>query len=459
MISDHQPRQPNGEDGGGKDRQSAIVRHQRAALKGDRGGARFAWSMTERLQARRAGSQDAELDVDQFDVLEDGSQGGTAVVTGVLLVRASLEQQDEAQWATLLQDLGHPTFRVRERIAVFAGKDRAEDLVSRARRLRALGHEASVDHIVPLGVITKGEGGPGKADHGWSRTAPDPGADRLSVALIDTGTALEGSEHAWHAGFAELWPDDIDLLDMFTPNGPGKDGLLDASAGHGAFAMGVVQQVDPGGRPRAYRAIDSDGIGSEVRVAEALLRAVEDGAEVINMSLGAQTVDDQPLLALQVAFEIMDEMGKQDVLIVAAAGNFGDRRPCWPAAFRRVVAVGALQADLRPAPWSSRGYWVDVSCVGEGIVSTYVQGKEDPELSPGTGTDAWDDNDPLPWAVWSGTSFAAPQIAAEVSRRLADARAKGGSATPRSIYLELVKDGTRRPDFGIVLQLLPGTHV
>ena len=65
-------------------------------------------------------------------------------------------------------------------------------------------------------------------------------------------------------------------------------------------------------------------------------------------------------------------------------GNDGDDRPRFPAAQSGVVAVAALssrdpaeRAPAAAARWSSRGYWVDCSAVGEGIVSTYVPGKEE----------------------------------------------------------------------------------
>src|SRR5262249_60562526 len=86
------------------------------------------------------------------------------------------------------------------------------------------------------------------------------------------------------------------------------------------------------------------------------------------------------------------------VLIAAAAGNYADTTRCWPAAFRRVVSVASLAPDMSPSRWSSRGSWVTCSTIGQGLSSTFVEGREsnlvDPEphdLCPGS------------WSVWRCT--------------------------------------------------------
>jgi subtilisin family serine protease len=59
---------------------------------------------------------------------------------------------------------------------------------------------------------------------------------------------------------------------------PGSNTDLDFSAGHGAFVTGIIQQVAPTADIRVYRAVQSDGIGSELDIAGALLQAARDGA-------------------------------------------------------------------------------------------------------------------------------------------------------------------------------------
>ena len=54
-----------------------------------------------------------------------------------------------------------------------------------------------------------------------------------------------------------------------------------------------------------YRALGTGGTGSEIDVACALVRAVRDGAQVVNLSLGTQTQYDQPSLAIAAALEVV----------------------------------------------------------------------------------------------------------------------------------------------------------
>jgi subtilisin family serine protease len=267
------------------------------------------------------------------------------------------------------------------------------------------------------------------------------------VAIIDTGIAAEKRTD----GFLNTVPrpaGDIDPLYTFPL--PSGDGYLDTDAGHGTHVAGLVEQVAPDADITVRRAVDSDGIASEVTVACEMIKAVkEDGAQIVNLSLGCQTLDDTPPLAIAAALEIIGEWEREtgrEVLIVAAAGNYGDARPCWPAAFRRVVSVAALSPDLLPLPFSSHGYWVTCSTVGQGLASTFVEGELSPIVSPTPtvfGPDAW--------AVWSGTSFAAPQIAGAIARLHQD------EGIPlREALRRLLAAGQDLPGFGRALRILPG---
>jgi subtilisin family serine protease len=181
-----------------------------------------------------------------------------------------------------------------------------------------------------------------------------------------------------------------------------------------------------------------------------MVRAVRDGAQILNLSLGLEALDDRPPVAFEVALEIIDELAAEtgrDVLVVAAAGNFGHARPCWPAALDGVLAVAALTQDLQPADWSSRGFWVDCSTIGEGIRSTYVQGRESPIVDPDPETFP-----PDAWALWSGTSFAAPQVAGAIARI-----AQEDGVGPREALRRLLDGRPAIPDYGQAVEILPRT--
>jgi hypothetical protein len=292
------------------------------------------------------------------------------------------------------------------------------------KECQALGVESWPNYVATVAAIGKGIGGPEPVSGppgsfvdykipSAPEYGPEPGP---RVAVIDTGIPSLDN-HGGYPGMtrgdgwlSKVARDDSnrDLLDTF-PNGP--DGYLDFQAGHGTFVAGIVQRVAPGADIRVYRAADSEGLGTDDDIANALLRAVAEGARIVNLSLGLRTVDDQPPPALAAAVRSIKEQYGDEVVIVAAAGNYGDWAPCWPAALDGVEAVAGLTADLEATRWSSRGSHVRFSTVAEGIRSTFVTGKESPDFDKDPEVFAAD-----AWALWTGTSFAAPQIAGAVAR-------------------------------------------
>jgi Subtilase family len=412
----------------------------------------FRRELVKTLQQRRNGR-----DVAQFYPIERVELAGderfeTLLAVGELLVRG--EDADEPSVQGIARTYGFSQMPV----ACLDG--RVVRLVNRqvgvgtleviARLLQGQGVRASVNHITPLGPIAKGLGGPepSKGARPFSGSVEQP-PEGVKVAVIDTGIAESLRGDRWLAGVPRDH-DNVDLLDAYPPFG-----FLDFGAGHGTFAAGVLQQVAPQADLRVYRALDSDGVGSEVDVACAMVRAVKDGAQILNLSLGSQTFDDGPPLAIETALQIIADHERhhdREILVVAAAGNFGVDRKCWPAAFDwpvfPVVAVAGLQADLTPADWSSRGHWVDCSTIAEGVLSTYVEGQESWEVDPRP--------DRFPrdaWAVWTGTSFAAPQVAGAVARLCHERQHR----TPRAALKELLSRGKPVKDFGVALEILPGT--
>ncbi len=325
-----------------------------------------------------------------------------------------------------------------------------------AGQLRDQGVDAGVNHIVPLGVVMKAEGGPEPTTLRRPFPAvPVPVTGRPPrVAVIDTGVSIEQRSDAYLDHLVQ--PDNIDPLDAFPPPG---NGLLDASAGHGTFVAGVIQQVAPSARLRIYKVTDSDGICTDAQVGAAIRRAAADGADIINLSLGTSTVDGNPPPSMLAA--ITEVVGDHpEILIVAAAGNDGpDGDPVWPAAlsptgpgptFPNVVAVGGLAPDGGANPWSGRGDWVTCSAVGEGVASTYVIGTEDGPLIGDPDPDTYG---PDSWAVWTGTSFATPQITGGVARLCHEKH-----LTPLAALGALLESApTDLAGFGNRVMILPGT--
>ena len=411
------------------------------------------------LQERRAANTDAVV---RFEMAERPLPPALVVPREILL--RSDPNQDFAAADEILRAAGFEprdlvdqpieSAELAARLRSFIGPADANlDLVlNTVGQLTDAGFEAAPTAVLVQHPVVKNNAGPAPSQPNLPDSDHLP-EGRIVVAVIDTGIAAEIRTDGWLSEVRRRTADNVDPLDAFGSN-PGPNGFLDFAAGHGTFVAGIVRHVDPEAEIRSYLALDSDGFGSELSVASAMIRAVREGADVVNLSLGMRTVDNQPCLALETALDIIDEMSEslEPPALVASAGNYGDDRPVWPAASRRVISVGALAEDpddrsqFLTAQWSSRGVWVDCSTIGEGIVSTYVEGQEDPVFG---GTDIF----PLiAWAVWSGTSFAAPQVAGAISRTCRELNLR-----PRAAVRRLIRFGIPIPDFGRGLQILPGS--
>lgn len=226
---------------------------------------------------------------------------------------------------------------------------------------------------------------------------------QVTVALLDTGL----DPHPWFAG--RPWLSDWGLSpEMLDPECV-RD--RDRQAGHGTFVAGIVLRHAPGVTIRHHRSLSSLGLTDDVTVVTALRRVFRRADErgeridVVVMTAGCHTEDDEcpPVLARELARH-------PDTVFVAAAGNGGTERPFWPAALPSVLATGAVDSDGSLAPFSNRGEWVDTTAHGVDVVSSHVRLSPGEEgVAPGTTTRTYGA------ARWSGTSFAAPRVAASVA--------------------------------------------
>ncbi|MGY1679263.1 S8 family peptidase [Geodermatophilus sp. SYSU D01176] len=450
------------------DAQRAAVRAQIAAwlAETDTPDARRAdrvRALTD-LQERRSGLGPARIQLDDDD--------GIAVTPNRLVVRRAdaedvvAELQSRYYAPQVVSIPGLDGLCVLATVGAGARSLRASGTVARA----VAGDRAAPSHVSLLGAIRKAAGGPEPSGPGagglWEFPAPEAAQAGPCVVVIDNGVSAEQRADGWLAGLA--CTDNLDLLDVVP-----ADDFLDRAAGHGTFATGIVQQVAPGAEVVVRRALNTEGDGDEVEVAREIVRAAEQGAEVVNLSLGFLTAGDRPPLAMEEALRTAIGTARaqgRHLLVICAAGNYGDVRRCWPAAFSddpefrdHVVSVAALRLDddhegqVVGAEWSTHGDWVTCSTLGQGVVSTYVVGREAPasdELDPDT-------FGPNSWATWSGTSFAAPQVAGAVVRMVRD----GEHATAKEAldallagareYSEKANGAEELDGYGVPLRILP----
>ncbi|HLU33201.1 MAG TPA: S8/S53 family peptidase [Natronosporangium sp.] len=221
----------------------------------------------------------------------------------------------------------------------------------------------------------------------------------VSVAIIDTG----------------LWKDSQIPEVYFKPGGfdvevetdVDGDGVLDGDVGHANFIAGVIVLHTRRVELSVLKVLDTFGVCTEDELVKALDR-LDPSVQLVNLSLGGFTLDSGPPLPLQAALE--RALTGTDRVVVAAAGNNGERvEPFWPAAFtttghawsERVAAVAAHDG-WEVCEWSNAGPWITLAAPGQDVRSTYIN---HPEFPSG-------------WAQWSGTSFAAPRVVAEVAKRI-----------------------------------------
>jgi subtilisin family serine protease len=311
------------------------------------------------------------------------------------------------------------------------------DIPSLVTRLRAT-QAARVPRVGPNHVLT-GEpyyqGGPaGTALAARSKLEFKAGAGaRTRVAVLDTG--ISKGIHKWLDAQCGGTAADAEELNVQP-----ADGWIDDEAGHGTFISGVVLQRAPSATVEIAKVLDSEGYGDEVTIARAIARFAK--CDVLNLSLGGYSHGDEPPYALVAALRRVSP----DSVVVAAAGNNSSNRLMWPAAFKRVIAVGALdRSGKQRAPFTNFGWWVDCCAPGVDVLSSFVAFDET-AAPPAAGRAPQTFEG---WAIWSGTSFAAPKVAGEIAaikttKKLPSARAAADKLLAGTKWL---------PDLGVVLNL------
>lgn len=266
----------------------------------------------------------------------------------------------------------------------------------------------------------------------------------VTVAVLDTGV------DATHPALAGRLVPGYDFVDDDAD--PSETGAVgDLGYGHGTHVASLVAQVAPGARIMPIRVLDAQGRGNLWVLAEGLLRAVDpdgnpatdDGAKVINLSLGT-------LRKTELLKDVIDAVDCEDedysdedddaddddavrcaasagVVVVSAAGNSGDETPHYPAAEQQSgeMAVAASTEAGGLATFSNRGEWVQLAAPGERIQGALPGGR---------------------WGVWSGTSMAAPLVAGAAALL----RAAYPTWPPSEVASRLAADG--RPLCGTTLR-------
>jgi len=198
----------------------------------------------------------------------------------------------------------------------------------------------------------------------------------VKVAVIDTG--------------CDLYHEDIkdNLIDGYNVLNKNKDPIDDNS--HGTHVSGTIAACNNtlgmvGIAPRCkimpVKALDGDGRGDNKNVTEAILWAVEHGADIITMSLGSESPCEQMRKAIRYAKD-------KNVIIFCASGNSGINSGIqYPARYEDTISIGAINENLEICEFSCCGPELDFLAPGHNIISSVPDNK---------------------YAIMSGTSMATP---------------------------------------------------
>ena len=198
----------------------------------------------------------------------------------------------------------------------------------------------------------------------------------IVIAVLDTGVALTHTTL-----MTRLLPG----LDVIADDAVAQDEPAGLAWGHGTHVAGIIAHIAPASRILPVRVLDSNGRGNTFLLAYAIDWAIQQGADVINLSLGADA--DSKILQDKIT-EAIDK----GIVVIAAAGNDNQETVRYPAGYDGVIAVTAVDHNSLKAGFSNFGSWIDLSAPGVGITSTVIG-----PLGQG-------------FASWSGTSMAAPFV-------------------------------------------------
>ncbi|MCJ7552189.1 MAG: S8 family peptidase, partial [Anaerolineae bacterium] len=221
----------------------------------------------------------------------------------------------------------------------------------------------------------------------WDLTT---GSGAVTVAVIDTGVDLQNAELQGRLTAGWDYVNDDDDPDDDHWHGTHVAGVIAATGNNHQGIAGMAWQT----LIMPMKVLDNTGSGTDADTAKAITDAVDNGADIINISLGGVDGSQTLYNAVKYAYN-------HGVLVVASGGNCGDvnyeRNGCssenqtiYPAAYdTEVFAVAATSDYDVVATFSNRGDYIDVAAPGTDIYSTVL-------------------NNGFWWA--SGTSQAAPHV-------------------------------------------------
>ncbi len=176
--------------------------------------------------------------------------------------------------------------------------------------------------------------------------------------------------------------------------------------GHGTHCAGIATGVGNNSigmsgvcwncKIMPLKILNNFGKGTSFGSVDAIIYAVDNGADVISMSWGG-------IFYSRLLKDALNYAHDQGVVLVAGAGNYNSDIRFYPAAYENVIAVAATNKYDEKYSFSNWGSWVDIAAPGEDILSLRA---DNTNMNPFGDYIVHED-----YYVASGTSMACPHVA------------------------------------------------
>ena len=220
------------------------------------------------------------------------------------------------------------------------------------------------------------------------------GSASVVIAIIDTGIDTDHEEftgrilpNSYNARTKETSTTSLDHIEDDNGHGTMVAGIIAANKNNNKGIAGIVSEsslliIKANNADNLSTPEDESKEFSDSVIAEGIHYAREQGADIINLSLGSTTQN-------TIVKNAVTEAQHAGIIIVGASGNDGVSTKYYPASYPGVVSVGSIDETLTISSFSNYNDAVDLTAPGAQIVST--------ALNNG-------------YSIGSGTSFAAPQV-------------------------------------------------
>ncbi|WP_286263161.1 S8 family serine peptidase [Thalassotalea atypica] len=245
----------------------------------------------------------------------------------------------------------------------------------------------------------------------------DTDASNMTVCIIDSG-------------YEQSNPD-LNANNAAGTNNSGTGNWYQAGGSHGTHVAGTIAAVNNaegvvGIMPNTnvnlhiVKVFNESGWGYSGDLSDAVDTCVNNGAKVVNMSLGGSGSSNTEKNALQAAADT-------GVLLIAASGNDGNSTMSYPASYDSVMAVGALDSNNQHAEFSQYTSQVEISAPGEAILSTVAGDGRLGYITVGSTTYGNDDVVPQTHYIQSGGNYVVSNTNGSANGVLASCTISGSS--------------------------------